>query len=37
MNRHGLLPETPTYAVRVPTDEGYRVTVNGLYRKRASQ
>jgi len=33
MVRRGLLPEVPTETVRVPTDEGYRVTVNGLYRK----
>lgn len=33
MARHGLFPAAPTEAVRVPTDEGHRVTVNGLYRK----
>lgn len=30
----GLIPETPTVEVEVATDEGVRVTVNGLYRKR---
>ncbi len=34
MASRGLLPDTPTETVEVATDEGYRVTVNGLYRKR---
>jgi SAM-dependent methyltransferase len=34
MASRGLLPDMPTETVEVPTDEGYRVTVNGLYRKR---
>lgn len=32
----GLVAHTPTETVEVPTDEGYRVTVNGLYRNHAS-
>lgn len=30
--RRGLTPVTPTEAVRVPTERGFRITVNGLYR-----
>ena len=36
MASYGLVPETPTKTVEVTTDEGFRVTVNGLYRKRVS-
>jgi len=36
MASYGLVPETPTQTVEGPTDEGFRVTVNGLYRKHAS-
>ncbi len=32
---HGLIPETPTETVRIDTERGWRVTVNGLYRKIA--
>ncbi len=31
--RHGLEPAEPTEAVRVPTEQGHRTTVNALYRK----
>jgi SAM-dependent methyltransferase len=34
MVSRGLQPDVPTETVQVPTDEGYRVTVNGLHRKR---
>ncbi len=33
--RHGLAPSTPTESVQVATDTGYRISVNGLYVKRA--
>ncbi len=36
MADRGLVVHTATETVEVPTDEGYRVTVNGLYRKHAS-
>jgi SAM-dependent methyltransferase len=29
----GMVPQVETATTRVPTDEGFRVTVNGLYRK----
>ena len=35
MARVGLRPEVPTEAVRVEMDEGFRVTINALYRKEA--
>lgn len=34
MARHGLTPVVPTETVETPTEEGRRVTANGLYRKR---
>jgi len=33
MASRGLVPEVPTETVKAPTEEGYRVTVNGLYRR----
>ena len=33
MATHGLVPETPTVAVKAPRPRGVRVTVNGLYRR----
>lgn len=36
MARHGLLPAVATETVEAPTDSGRRVTVNGLYRKKAA-
>ncbi|MBD3306267.1 methyltransferase domain-containing protein [candidate division KSB3 bacterium] len=35
MARFGLLPVVPTETVTVPTDNGYRTTVNAFYRKLA--
>jgi len=34
---HGLIPSEPTVAVRVATLSGFRVSVNGLYAKRAEK
>lgn len=31
--RHGFEPDVPTVAVHAPRERGFRVTVNGLYRK----
>ncbi|UCD25053.1 MAG: class I SAM-dependent methyltransferase [Gemmatimonadota bacterium] len=36
MAAYGLVAEIPTQTAQVPTEDGYRVTVNLLYRKRAS-
>jgi len=33
LTSYGLVPETRTKTVEVQTDEGFRVTVNGLYRR----
>jgi len=33
--RHGLAPATPTEPVQVATDTGYRISVNGLFVRRA--
>ena len=37
MARFGMVAHTETETATVPTDDGYRVTVNGLYRKLPSQ
>lgn len=34
---HGFAPSTPTTAVRVTTDTGFRTTVNARYRKRVAR
>lgn len=34
MKRYGLEPSTPTETVHTETEGGFRITINGLYRKR---